>query len=153
MNFKEFLNEGKQVGIVYHYTTPGRLLQILRSNQLKKGNFPVGSDLNVKGISTTRDKRFHVGTNRETIGGIECRLVLNGDTISNIRKIKHYGAKEGVDRDEQEEFIHGDVPNLNKYIISVDINIVKMKSKENWQEYLNEIKKECEKLHLKLRYI
>ncbi len=34
-SIEEFLNEGKQVGVAYHYTSMSNLIQILDSNSLR----------------------------------------------------------------------------------------------------------------------
>jgi hypothetical protein len=126
-SFKEFYIEGKQVGILYHYTSIHRLLQILESNVLK-------SDLD-KGpivrefVSFTRDKHFHINY-RDNISK-DCRLVIDGDKLSHHYKLQPYNYFNPRDHivkphqgtyDESEERIRiRKLPDIRKYIIKVQI--------------------------------
>jgi hypothetical protein len=113
------INEGKQVGQVYHYTTPGRALGILRDNEIKSGNYGPGPDLDKKGVSLTRDKNFH--KQNRIIHGTHVRFVLHGDSISNNNKIHPYHGTIGMHNDEQEEFVHGNIKNAKKHIKEIHI--------------------------------
>ena len=62
---KESLNEGKQVGTLYHYTSKDGLKGILKSNSIKASEeYYLGEEIYY--ISFTRNKNFH--KNSETIG-------------------------------------------------------------------------------------
>ena len=129
-SFKEFYIEAKQVGILYHYTSLDNIFGILQQNRLgmQKGGF----------VSFTRDKHFEKHPRVEV--HTECRLVINGDKLSNRYKIephnyygthdKYYDADRKVERysythhgswDEQEERITGAVENLRNYIIKIQL--------------------------------
>jgi hypothetical protein len=99
------LNEGKQVGILYHYTENWLLQQIIESNTL------------LAPVSFTRSK------DKETVFwiGAECSLVIDGDKLSNNYKIKPYQSydEEGNYFDEMEERVDKNIIDLNKYLIKV----------------------------------
>ena len=85
ISFKEYLEEGKQVGIVYHYTTLDSLRQILHMNTLKSAGYLDNKDA----ISVTRDKNFH---KRIFATGVptEIRITLDGNKLSHNYKIRPY---------------------------------------------------------------
>lgn len=109
------LFEAKQVGILYHFTSFGRLLSILDNNVLKCGNYGF--------ISFTRDKHFYkkqVGVNNE------CCLVINGNKLSNNYKILPYNNSVDVTRDEdtesEERIKIKEIKNINEYILGIFID-------------------------------
>ena len=125
----DILKEGKQVGILYHYTSYEACIKILQSSKIKstetadsKKNKPLF------GISFTRDKNFH--KNSRSIGNHpSCRLVVDGDKLSNKYKIIPYtqsGFEKGTSYFEAEEVIISDnyftIP-LKDYLISIDMVI------------------------------
>ena len=126
-SFKEFYVEGKQVGILYHYTSMFRLPEILESNVLKSDKDK--SSVVNKYISFTRDKHFHINY-RDNISK-DCRLVIDGDKLSHHYKLQPYNYFNPRDHitkphrgswDEQEERIATqELPNIRKYIIKVQI--------------------------------
>ena len=111
------LSEGKQVGVLYHYTMIDKLIQILVSNELRTTKIS-------KLVSFTRDKNFHkhyrFGINTDHI-----RLVFDGDKIANNYKVTPYNDFPGSTRpgtdDETEERIIGPLRNLDKYLIKIQI--------------------------------
>lgn len=120
--------EAKQVGILYHFTTTGNLISILKSDTLRGSS---ASQLGKDVISTTRfydmgdTPLFPLPT-----GFGECRITLNGNKLSNKYKIRPfndeytlsgYGVSRGTGSSEYEEMIMTDkVTNLSKYIIQID---------------------------------
>jgi hypothetical protein len=95
------LNEAKQVGTVYHFTSISSALQIIADNKLGKNDTT---------ISTTRDKNFVVSGPR-AVSGNEISFILDGDKLSERYKTTPYdynndnpGEEVG---DEQEETIWG----------------------------------------------
>lgn len=142
MKLKYILNEMKQVGILYHYTNIINLLSILTTNKLISKNVPY--------ISFTRDKLFHKNT-RYNIGGMECRLVIDGNKLSNNYKIKpysyHFYDLPDVKNDESEEKIDTNViKNIDKYIIDIELFF-------NENEYQNQINHKRGFESLILRYL
>jgi len=125
------LYESKNVGILYHFTSIENLIEIINSNEMI-GN---GS------ISFTRDKNFLDTTGAESIGSdsTECRIVVDGDKLSNKYKIRPYNffsnistrpnRETGLSIDgedfiagpESEEVVLTDrIENIKDYIIRVD---------------------------------
>jgi len=135
------LEEGKQVGIIYHYTSLPNLKNILSQNKLK------GSYINIHGeettgVSTTRNKNFKYDDN-------EVQIVLDGDKLSNNYKIlpndywrRDYNIPNNPQtQDEDEEVIitpKGYIENIKDYILSVD----KIDNKESLQEQIPNIENE-----------
>ena len=124
-NWTDSLNEGKQVGLLYHITTPEKLKKILDSNTLKGSYISWdGGDTDFLGISTTRNKNFLYGDNK-------IQIVLNGDKISNNYKIQPYdywGREYNIPdepqiKDEDEEIIKvgkDGLKNVKNYIIKIN---------------------------------
>jgi len=133
MKFKNYLKEAKQIGILYHYTKISGLFSILKSNKLKVGLSPsyLTRDKVSYVVSMTRDKNFHK-INRDFIGGVEVRLVLDGDRLSNKYKIKPYQAF--LFKGESEEVIFEDIDNISKYIKEIDIII----PNDSWNDWKND---------------
>jgi len=113
----DFINENKQVGVLYHHTTIDNLLKILESDILKVS-------YNHGTISFTRDKNAI-----KTIASeYPVRLEIDGDKLSNNYKIEPFqydysgtslnGRKV---RDEMEEQVFKDIKQLHKYIIVVNL--------------------------------
>jgi hypothetical protein len=146
---KNMLKEGKQVGILYHWTKLKNLHNIITTNRINPGHTGHGE---FDYISTTRSK------DKEQFGiadDSEVAIVLDGDKISNHYKIKPHHDTEaeeydgftyhdkrgnpiGVPEDswdwdedstppikrygafdEMEELIEGSIYPLNKYLIKI----------------------------------
>ncbi len=150
IKLKDILNEGKQVGKIYHYTSEAGLKGILASNKLKASEeFYMGNELYY--ISFTRNKNFHKkGANWNV--KTDYRITVDGDKLSNKYKIKPFAyipgwsyqdnweydwledEPESVVRnffnatgeyDEQEERIYfkddnGEIDQIKNYILAVD---------------------------------
>jgi len=144
------LNEGKQVGLLYHYTSTNGLKGILRSNRINASeeNY-LGNELYY--ISFTRNKNFHKKGSKFGVS-TEYRITLDGDKLSNKYKIRPFAYIPGWDikdsweldwlddepesvrrdffnatgdYDEQEERIffknkNGGIDNIKNYILAVD---------------------------------
>jgi len=119
IKFKAYFTEAKQLGILYHYTALITAYQLVTSNKLGHGAY----------VSFTRDKRFHFH-HRAAINTNQCRLVLDGDKLSENYKIRpfdyfmHDRDKKGHQGtyDEQEERLKGGpVKDLDNYLIKVQI--------------------------------
>jgi len=150
IKLKDILNEAKQVGILYHYTSKAGLKSILDSNQLNASKeHYLGNDLYY--ISFTRNKNFHKkGANWNV--KTDYRITIDGNKLSNQYKIHPFAYVPGWDYrdnweydwledeseaerkaffdatgkyDEQEERIsfkdpNGKIGNIKQYIIAVD---------------------------------
>ena len=120
-NWTDSLNEGKQVGILYHSTSESQYDNIIKQNIMKGGFININGNETV-GISTTRNKNFWYDNN-------PIQIVLDGDKISNNYKIQPYdywGREYDIPgnpqvRDEDEEIIlTPEIKNIKDYIISVN---------------------------------
>ena len=146
----EGLNEGKQVGILYHYTSADGLKGILSSNRIKASE-EIYMGQNLYYVSFTRNKNFHKKGSKFGVK-TEYRITLDGDKLSNKYKITPHAYKPGYDYtenweydwledepeniardffaatgeyDEQEERIsfkdpQGGIDNIKNYILAVD---------------------------------
>jgi hypothetical protein len=148
-NWTDGLNESKQVGVIYHYTTFDNGLKILQSNQLKSHGTADSTKTNpMYGVSFTRDKRFHnnhnVGFDVSSFGQRpQVRFTVDGNKLSNRYKIQPYAQIGGSGRFEKqrEEFEAEERVVSNKpfsipilsYIESVDILIeYKKPGNDDW---------------------
>jgi hypothetical protein len=144
------LEEGKQVGILYHYTSADGLKGILSSNRIKASE-EIYMGQNLYYVSFTRNKNFHKKGSKFGVK-TEYRITLDGDKLSNKYKITPHAYKPGYDYtenweydwledepenvvrdffaatgeyDEQEERIsfkgpEGGIDNIKNYILAVD---------------------------------
>ena len=144
------INEGKQVGMLYHYTSEDGLKSILETNRINVSEeHYLGKELYF--ISFTRNKNFHKKEMKWQVK-TDYRITLDGDKLSDKYKIKPCAYTPGWnyednweydwledepesvvkdffnqtgDYDEQEERIYfknenGGINNIKKYIISID---------------------------------
>lgn len=111
MKYIKRINEGKQLGDLYHVLDYKKLLYVLQSNTLRSYKAGGGK------ISTSRSKMFnsYLGDSPTSI----FKLVLDGDKLSNDYKIRPYKyfSQNGAGFDEFEEQINTSfIPNIKKYI-------------------------------------
>ncbi len=91
--YDKIIQEGKQVGILYHYTSLGAAHSILEDGYIEGGKSSLaGYSDSMRGdnnfsLSFTRNKNFHK-RNRVLGDVVECRFVIDGDSLSNIYKIQ-----------------------------------------------------------------
>lgn len=111
MNFKSFITESKQVGILYHYTSFSNGLWIIKSNTLK------GSISKPSFVSLTRDKSFH--KQHRIMAGTDLRLVLDGDKLSTKYKIKPHDF--GAEDESEERILTTAIIDIKKYLIRIDL--------------------------------
>lgn len=127
------MNESKQLGTLYHYTTLLGLVKILTTNTMKKAIGIDASNPNAfQGVSLTRNKNLNFEN-----GAV--RINLDGDKISNIYKIEPFNAWSNhekiasrnndqrrlntmIQKREQEERVHGDLKNARSYIKSISFS-------------------------------
>jgi len=159
------IDEGKNIGVLYHFTSPINIWNILSQNELKGSKVEIeyadkpGSQDSDEIISFRKDLNslknkdikylYYVSTTRNrllykkntTINGDTIRIALDGNKLSNKYKIVpfYYFSQEmsSTDvapkdiQDESEErillYTKSSIPNLNEYII--DINIILDKAK------------------------
>ena len=144
------LNEGKQVGTLYHYTSAAGLKSILQSNRINASEESYNYE-DQYFVSFTRNKNFH---KRGMMSGVktEYRITLDGNKLSNKYKIQPFAYEPGHnyeeswqydwlkdepesvrrdffnatgDYDEQEERIffkneNGGIDNIKDYILAID---------------------------------
>lgn len=163
---RENLQEGKNIGSVYHYTQLKHLILIFREDKLNAStNHPVakiiaGEDTKFRRlVSTTRDKNFH--KQPREIGGIEVRIELDGDKLSDNYKIgawddrTRYGVvdKNAMETygDEMEDVWYGNkmeadrgIKNITKYIKSIEITSDTIRKMVNQNKYLRNVLKAME---------
>tara|TARA_R110000823_G_scaffold208771_1_gene339122 strand:+ start:342 stop:1025 length:684 start_codon:yes stop_codon:yes gene_type:complete len=150
IRLKNLINEAKQVGVIYHYTTFEGGLKILQSNQLKSSDADDSTNAKpVFAISFTRYKRFHnnhnVGFDVSSFGQRpQVRFTVDGNNLSNRYKIRSYaqGGKDGGvfskgrKAFEAEERVVSNKPfsiPIIPYIKSIDILIeYKKPGKDDW---------------------
>lgn len=139
------IDEAKQRGNLYHYSSSDNALEILKDNKLNSSNRPNKTgNKHYHAISLTRDKNFHktdddkVKSNdwKHTRAGVQTHISfeLDGDKLSNKHRIspKHdvYGLKteHPKQQDESEEEIRrsdGDrfhVKDIKKYIKKIRVH-------------------------------
>lgn len=111
-DFKIF--EGKQVGVIYHFTSIYSLYRILSAS---KPN--LYTPLNY--ISCTRNSNMKSKELR--LEKQCCRITLDGDKLSHKYKIKpHFDERYTVPEEREERIINNHKPiELEKYIIRIDI--------------------------------
>ena len=149
---EEQLDESKQVGTIYHYTTFENGLKILQSNELKSGEAADSTKTNpVFAISFTRDKRFHdnhvVGFDESSFGNTpQLRFTIDGNKLSNRFSVQPYSQGGAFSKDrkgfEAEERVISDKPftiPLSDYLISVDVLLEYKKPNKNsdWMDEIN----------------
>lgn len=115
------INEGKQVGILYHFTNLFSLMGILETNILKGSNT---WDKNEKPfVSFTRNKN---GWGLVSGPGKTVRITIDGNKLSDNYKISPYDMQnlkrwDDTPLDEMEERVFGNINNITNYIIEIVI--------------------------------
>lgn len=82
------LNEGKNIGILYHFSTILGVLSIVRSNEIKT-NEVHDSDI-YRYFSTTRDRYFAKNVKMARNKNYSSGVMLDGNSLSDICKIVPY---------------------------------------------------------------
>jgi len=128
---EELINEGKQVGVLYHWTSFISTYMILEQNYLKCGK-SVRDDVRTinredfYGVSFTRDKTFHGWKNRHY--PMEVCIIFDDDKLSNNYKLFPYNdffdGKQKPNKkeaDEQETRTTKSIENVIKYIKRIEL--------------------------------
>lgn len=126
-SLNDFINEGKQIGLIYHYTYLIHAIQIIDENVMKIGEFHPA-------ISFTRNKNFHKQSFLFKKEGRDIRFVLDGDKLSNFYKISPFNYFDGsMDKkkltakgggsgeDQSEETVASNIYDIKKFIVSIDL--------------------------------
>lgn len=119
------LNEGKQVGSLYHFTRLQYAIMILGQNHMKKH-----VENGVTGIPMTRNKDFW--NIERPINGIDVRFEFDGNSISNKFKIRPFNAfthstrnpKDPQYNESEERVLIEDIRdfNVSDYLLNITIN-------------------------------
>lgn len=114
----DILNEGKQVGTLYHWTDIYHSYDIV-SNDFLKG-YLTDTFKDQPGISFTRDKNF-IKSKPKLRNKPEICFVIDGDKLSNSYKIQPFQDPK-IKKDEMEEKVLTDgIKNFSNYVIKVII--------------------------------
>lgn len=133
-DFYRFINEGKNIGLLYHFTTLSDAINIIELGRLYStqnvwsmgGRHPKYSSQ----ISFTRDKLLYQDKPKGVSFGV--RFVFDGDKLSNDFKIKPVKFSNLWEESEEAVFTIGrwgdrenlkrhQIFNLKKYILSIDL--------------------------------
>lgn len=147
ISFRDFIaiSEGKQVGILYHFTRLGNLANMLDDNFDMTSNNKYISftrdynliDYHKKGNSLSKNYKNLTSWGEDFI----VRLAIDGDKLSNKYKIEPFmDIANGVNHNnsESEERIIGNVL-LNDFIVQIDV-VYGTLQKENLQNELQKTK-------------
>ena len=129
MKLLDIIKESKNIGDVYHFTSPRGILGILDSNWLK----PSGAGFGGEFVSTTRDRNF-VNAKRyedKSITGHIFRITLDGNKLSARYKTIPYDDRYNIndrevardhpmgDEMEQRWFTTNGISGIRNYIKSI----------------------------------
>lgn len=109
-NILRILNEAKEVGILYHYTTFKNLMNIIFENTLR------GEYENYDAVSFTRRNDLHKANWSDKA---QVRLVINGDKLSENYEIVPVQMTKS--RFEAEEKVYRRIDNLDKYLLEINL--------------------------------
>jgi hypothetical protein len=114
----DLLNEGKQVGLLYHWTDLMGSLNIISQNFLK--GYLTDTFQKQPSVSFTRDKNFYKGKNKLATKPEIC-FVVDGDKLSNHYKIQPFQDPK-IKKDEMEEkVLTKGIENFSQYVTKVII--------------------------------
>ena len=139
---KLLINEGKQVGTLYHICDVKQFIKyVLPKDQLKaSGKYYNGLYKGNDYISFTRNKYYTLVHDLSDYSGVFIRLVIDGDRLSDNYRVGPYNdvqfdietgefldlPSDGDDAPkyrEQEEAVKGPINNLSRYLKEVQIDI------------------------------
>lgn len=116
IKLNKLLNEGKQVGTLYHWTDLMGSFNIISQDFLK--GYLTDTFRDQPAISFTRDKNFYKGKNKLATKP-EIGFVIDGDKLSNHYKIRPFQDPK-IKKDETEEKVLTDgIKNFSQYVIKV----------------------------------
>jgi len=112
----DLLNEGKQVGLLYHWTDLVGSLNIISQDFLK--GYLTDTFKEQPAISFTRDKNFYKGKNKLATKPEIC-FVVDGDKLSNHYKIQPFQDPK-IKKDEMEEkVLTKGIENFSQYVVKI----------------------------------
>lgn len=126
---ESFIDEAKQIGTIYHYTTYKNAISIIEQDKLISDHAVDSTNDNPKyNISFTRNKNF-ASVKRNLISGtIRVRFTIDGDKLSNKYKIEPFaqkgfekGEKDSFEAEERIVYTEPFSIKISNYLISVDI--------------------------------
>jgi len=116
IKLNDILNEGKQVGLLYHWTDLVGSLNIISQDFLK--GYLTDTFKEQPAISFTRDKNFYKGKNKLATKPEIC-FVVDGDKLSNHYKIQPFQDSK-IKKDEMEEkVLTKGIENFSQYVVKV----------------------------------
>ena len=177
IKLKQILQERKQIGLLYHFTSINSATEILKGDRLIsshtvtlprtikndiyfKGQKFFNAQLPVDSISFTRDKNFW-NISRVLMGELSVKFIVDGDNLSDKYKIQPYNDfKTPVDTgfeklkyDEMEEIVIAEaIPNFSKYVKGVIIKN-EMAEKMNSKKYIFDFINACKEKNIKIERI
>ena len=119
------LNEGKQVGPLYHFTSLKRSVMILSENHMK-----IHRENDVYGIPMTRDKNFW--NIERSVNGVDVRLEFDGNKISNRFRVQQFNAFTANARSSSPEYVESEERvvvndmrdfNVSDYLVNITVNL------------------------------
>lgn len=130
------IQEEKQVGILYHYTSLWRVFSILDMDEIKA--------MSEDAVCFTRDKNFH-RISRDLATDIQARIVIDGNKLSSRYKLTPHNYYDENPEDaiyqipqrnlEAEERVVGrNITDVRKYIIKVEILSYASRSPSTWKK-------------------
>lgn len=130
LKFFNTINEAKQVGILYHYTSVAQAIGILRDNALI-GNPSKDVEGNPSTVSFTRNQNYHNTVEFKPTGG-SARLAFDGDRMSNQFKLSPVMGSVGRQgwpmgpmgrpNNETEVIAFADSIPVKPYLVAIDVN-------------------------------
>ncbi len=157
---KLLINEGKQVGTLYHICDVKQFIKyVLPKDQLKaSGKYYNGLYKGNDYISFTRNKYYTLVHDLNDYSGVFIRLVIDGDRLSDNYRIGPYNdvqfdietgefldlPSDGDDSPkyrEQEEVVKGPINNLSRYLKEIQIDVADLSDST-----MNALKKSATKL-------
>lgn len=137
------IDEAKQVGTLYHVCSPKAALWNLKNNKIAPGEY-ANTRRGKKTVSFSRDSKLIVDT-VSRYSPIFFQFVLDGDKISEKKKISPYAAQDYQDYSslEKEEVIEGSLDDLKSYLkkvimfLDVDATLLQWSKKEYYIPSIN----------------
>lgn len=141
---QELIDEGKQVGVLYHYTTPENFRKIMETDRMEGSKDlsyytpnprrQTGHLLGTESVSFTRNKYFHRDNRFTTLGLSKdngrpsVRIAVDGDKLSQKFKVvpfRYFHDDPRINRtsntDEHETRVLVDtIPRFSDYLLKVD---------------------------------
>lgn len=167
-----YIKESKQVGDLYHVCRVEDFAQYIANRNKDNGDFndtlsPSGNYYNAllkthNVICFTRNPLYNIYSHKVLASPVIFQLVLDGDKISDNKKITQYNWEDGTKpiRREQEENVLGTLSQLSSFIKAVNFDVEPafyfvMKGQEAYNKLIDELlicKDYIEnKLHLKAK--